>query len=328
MGLKVDGGTRRPAVLVLGLAVLSIAALKVGTLRASSPDRMDGAWPIDISLEGSLQNPAWSPDGDALVFTCFRDGYNQGPADIFIYEFDTNRVRPLVMDGSVNVNLPGSTWNAINGLITFSSDRGAHDEIYTIPADGSPGSEVQLTDRADRMAYEPSFSPDGQQVVFESHPLDVEEQGVITIYALDGSNGYRVLIPQTADCRQPNWSSRGDIVYQCLDRNRWDLWINDLQVTDGEGDKTDASFSYDGEWVVYSSDQWEMEFASLFVLNIGGGPSRRITHSDGYDGAPSWSPDGDRIAFESSPGDPDESDGTTLWVIDISKLVFSSSKTN
>jgi TolB protein len=327
MGFSVERRSIRMVALVLGLALLSIAAVKTGAVRAFSLDRSDRAWPLEIPLEGSLQNPAWSPDGQALVFTRFRDGYNQGPADLFIYDFDTNSVRPLVMDGSVNVNLPGSAWSSANGFITFSSDRGEHDEIYIISAEDGPGDEVQLTSRENRMAYEPAFSRDGRQVVFETHPLDVEGQGVITIFALTGDEGYQQLTSPPNDCRQPNWSSRGDIVFQCMDQDRWDLWVNNQRVTNGEGDKTDASFSYDGLWIVFSSDQQELEYANLFILPVEGGRVRRITYFEGYDGAPSWSPSGDRIAFESYPGDPDDSAGTTLWVIDVSKFVFFYNKT-
>lgn len=311
---------------VLGFCFLIVAIHGACGASRSIQGRMDGARPIDIPLDGSLQNPAWSPNGELLLFTRFRDGYNLGPADLFIYDFETETVRPLVMEGHANVNLPGSAWSAVADFITFSSDRGQHDEIYLMQPDSVQGNEIQLTRRIDQMAYEPSFSPDGLQVVFESHPLEVEGQGVITIFALDGSGGYRPITPSSADCRQPNWAATGDMVYQCLDQGRWDLWVNGQQVTFGTGDKTDASFSSDGQWIVYSSDQNEMEHANLFALSIDGGQARRLTYHDGYDGAPSWSPTGNQIAFEACSGDPDESGATTLWIIDLSKWIFSTNK--
>jgi len=92
---------------------------------------------------------------------------------------------------------------------------------------------------------------------------------------------------------------------------------NHRKVTSGHGDKTDASFSPHGEWIVYSSDEEGIEFANLFIIPFSGGNSIRVTHYGGYDGAPSWSPDGNRIAFESYPADPDGSSGTTIWIIDV-----------
>jgi TolB protein len=47
--------------------------------------------------------------------------------------------------------------------------------------------------------------------------------------------------------------------------------------------------------------------ATLFVVSKDGGQPIRVTDQSGYLGAPSWSPDGRFIAFETSPGDPDGS---------------------
>ena len=72
--------------------------------------------------------------------------------------------------------------------------------------------------------------------------------------------------------------------------------------------------------IVFSSDEGRLEFANLFIIPVSGGNSTRITFYNGYDGAPSWSPDGTKVAFESYQGDPDDSAGTTLWIIEISVL--------
>ncbi|HQE83177.1 MAG TPA: hypothetical protein PLM14_09270 [Candidatus Hydrogenedentes bacterium] len=297
---------------------LSIAML----LSCNEGERGDAAVQLQVPVTGSLQNPAWSPDATQLVFTRFIGGYNAEPADLMVVDAGTLAVRVLVSDGSANVNLPGLCWNGFTNQVVFSSSREPHDEVYAIDADGSPGDEEQVTDRPAHMAYEPSFSPDGESVVFESHLLDVEDNGVIMRYDLDGSDDYVALTAPEDDSRQPNWSPRGDrIVYQRLENGQWDLWVmnpdgsDGEQITTGSGDKTDASFSSDGEWIVYSSDEGGLEFANLFVVPLSGGAGTRVTYSKGYDGAPSWSPDGGRIAFESYPGDPDDSPGTALWTI-------------
>ena len=289
--------------------------------------REDCAWKVGVSESGSIQNPAWSPDGTEILFTRFRSGYNEGPADLLIINLDTTSIKTLVSDGSGNINLPGSSWNPISHKIVFASTRDPHDEIYIIGDNGKTGDEIRVTDRSSEVAYEPSFSPDGQWVVFESHQLDVEGYGVITKYKIDGSQTYQPLTDETDDCRQPNWSPAGNrILYQKFFEDQWDIWVMNIdgsgkkRVTSGNGDKTDASFSPDGKWIVYSSDEGDLKFANLFIIPVSGGESIRITqYKNGYDGAPSWSTDGTKIAFESFQGDPDEFEGKSLWIIDVPK---------
>ena len=283
--------------------------------------RHDNATKLNIPVSGSLQNPAFSPDGDAVVFTRFRNGYNEEPADIFIFNIENSKIDTLVMDGSANVNLPGSCWNSQNESIVFSSSREPHDEIYLIDDNGNPGDEIKITERSDYMAYEPTFSPDGEWIVFESHPVDVENKGVIMKHKLDNSIAYQALTDENDDCRQPNWSPSGNyILFQKYESGQWDIWImkpdgsNKKKVTSGEGDKTDACFTNDGEFIIYSSDS-DLEFANIYIIAINGGNPERLTNYEGYDGAPSISQDESKIVFESYGGDPDDSDGTSLWML-------------
>jgi TolB protein len=297
--------------------------------KATPPDlqREDGALRVSIHLDGSLQNPQWSPDSHSLLFTRFRGGYNVEPADLFIVDLGSGNSRVLVSEGSENVNLPGSSWNPLTGRIAFSSSREPHDEIYVVDDDGIRGDEVKITDRADLVAYEPSLSPDGQWIVFESHQLDVDDNGIIVKYKVDRTRPYQDLTDPHDDCRQPNWSPGGDqILYQKFSAGQWDIWTmnsdgtHHQKLTNGPGDKTDASFSPDGQWIVYSSNEFGIEYANLFITPASAGNAIQLTEHEGYDGAPSWSPDGKKVAFESYPGDPDASSGTTLWIIDVPVL--------
>ncbi len=300
----------------------SVGAEDVVVETAVSTTRPDGAIQLNIPLDGSLQNGAWSPDSSQLLFTNFRGGYNIEPADLHIFTLGDETITMLVNDGSGNINLPGSAWNKVTNQITFSSSREPHDEIYAIYDGGDANDEWQITSRDDFVSYEPSFSPDGEWVLFESHPVDVEGDGVITTYKLDDTQPYHPLTAIGDDCRQPNWSPANDLLlYQKLSGGQWDIWLmapdgtGQRQLTTGEGDKTDASFSPDGKWIVYSADEGELEFANLFILATDGGQPIRLTTFDGYDGAPSWSSDGRYISFESAADDPDEAGATTLWKI-------------
>ncbi|MCX6334681.1 MAG: hypothetical protein NT092_10315 [Bacteroidia bacterium] len=61
----------------------------------------------------------------------------------------------------------------------------------------------------------------------------------------------------------------------------------------------------------------DLEFANIYKVLIEGGSPERLTNYEGYDGAPSVSSDGNKLVFESYGGDPDDSDGTCIWITEL-----------
>jgi len=317
--------------LFLVFLMLSLSACKGIDIRNGGSDddndaieRLDDAVQLDIDLSGSLQNPAFINGGESIVFTRFRDGYNEGASDLFIYNLDTKTLQPLIFDGKNNVNIPGSVWDDTSNTIVFSSDKDAHDEIFIISDTGSTGDETQLTNRDDKQSFEPTFSPDGNWVVFESHNINTTINGVITKFKVDGSSEYIDLTSSAGDSRQPNWSPHGNkILYQKIESGNWVIWVmdddgtNHQRITNINEDNTDASFSFDGQWIYYSSENNNVELANIYRIFATGGEPRRITNYSGYDGAPSISPDDTTVVFESADEEPEDSEGTTLWMIDL-----------
>ena len=287
-------------------------------------NRKDDAVLLNIDLPGSIQNPAFSPDGKTIVFTHFRNGYNAPPSDLYTFNLETHELKPLMVDGNSNVNLPGTCWNASVNSIVFSSDKEPHDEIYIISDTGLSGDEVRITKRKDRMAFEPTFSPDGKWIVFESHKLDEEKNGVITKYKHDGTSDFINLTKPGEDCRQPNWSPAGDkILYQKKEKSQWDIWIMNTdgsekkKITNFNGNKTDAVFTPDGQNIIFSLENENIELSDICKISLSDNVLIKLTDFDGYEGAPAISPDGSKLIFESSAIDPDKSEGTTLWLLDL-----------
>jgi TolB protein len=327
------------ALIVVAATALSVTMLS-GLLAQGTEQkqRPDGVQELAIPADGSLQNAAWSPDGAQIMFTRFRSGYNKSPADILIFDLRTKALRTLVEDGHTNVSSPGSSWNARTGRIVFSSTRSDHDEIFSIASQGRSEAQ-QLTSDNKYMSYEPSMSPDGQSVVFESHVVNEEGNGRLRLLRL-GASGPEELTDADEDCRQPNWSPAGNvIIYQKKDNDQWDLWIYDIsskqhrRLTQGDGDKTDATFSPDGRWVLYSADNSDLKHASLFATSLDGARTFQVTNGGVYDGAASWSPDGKTIVFESAavrPAPPgwhlkkivQPEGSTSLWKISTPDVLY------
>jgi TolB protein len=117
-----------------------------------------------------------------------------------------------------------------------------------------------------------------------------------------------------------------------------------LQLTDIRGDEQDASWSPDGDYVVFAYTIHGS--GDLFVMDSSGGQPLRLTDSRADDAHPVWSPDGRSIAFVSNRDGDWELyvldlyrqkltqltsngawDGFPAWSPDSQRLVFASDRT-
>ncbi|HEV3114098.1 MAG TPA: hypothetical protein VGY99_26730, partial [Candidatus Binataceae bacterium] len=153
-------------------------------------------------------------------------------------------------------------------------------------------------------------------------------KGRVTLFDI-ARNQYTDLTAADDDCRQPNWSPRGDyILYQKHTGSRWDIWLYDVKTKRHwsataaiAGDKTDATFSPDGRYILYSGEVPGRGGESLLALPVEGGRPVPITQAAGYHGAPSWSPDGGYVAMEASTHAPDGTAGTHLIITPVQKTL-------
>ncbi len=301
--------------------------------------RSDGAEQLFIpNPPTSAQNPAFSPDGKRLVFTLFEQGYNDGPAGLYLLDLATLEVSRLTpKEDQDNVNLPGSAWinppsllsngyeTAKGGMIVFASDRMDADDLWMISPDGSDLHRI-TTHNGEPWYIEPSWSPDGQWIVFEARqPRFNGDGGLGQIWKVhhDGTD-LNHLTTGDYDDRQPNWSPTGDrILFQRREvpDGNWEIFTispdgsHVRNVTSTPYNDTDASWSPDGEFIVYSSDHGGLSVPNLFIIPAAGGTPTRLTYDETHeDGAPSWSPDGKWVVFESHLGQSEET-STGIWRI-------------
>jgi Tol biopolymer transport system component len=158
------------------------------------------------------------------------------------------------------------------------------------------GSEDTSLTSSDQHGY-PSFSPDGQRIVFHHHGQD-------TLYVInrDGSDERGI-----AQGQYPAWSPTGDqIAYRgCVGGGKCGLILanadgsNPTRLTTHANDAA-PRWSPNGGQIVFHSDRdgnWE-----IYVINSDGSWLRRITRNPTTDVMPVWSPDGLRIGFRSDRG--------------------------
>jgi len=187
-------------------------------------------------------------------------------------------------------------------------------DIYYQRAEG--GNPIDLTSDNPDDDYEPSISPDGQQVAFRS------ERGGGGIFVM-GATGESVRRLTTFGFN-PSWSPDGlkiafateDIQNPLARSSVSQLWV--VTASSGQtaritaGDAVQPSWSPDGKRIVYWAVQRPGSKRCLFTIPAAGGKAIQLNDDRFVNWGPAWSSDGKAIYFSSN-----RSGSMNLWRLEL-----------
>ena len=211
------------------------------------------------------------------------------------------RIATVNADGTglVKFSVSGSdpSWSPDHSKIVFTTGRG----ILIMNADGS-GLRGLTGVQGDR---EPSFTPDGQKVVFVE---DAAKQSDIVSVNLDGSNRQVLLRTPTAAETSPRFSPDGKkLAYMRTRKNATELVVLDLTtnihtvVASPANRFGSESWSPDSKRLAFSAGLFNTTCA-IAIVDANG--ANRKNFPSGVNGCfhPTWSPDGTELAFTTPTG--------------------------
>lgn len=174
--------------------------------------------------------------------------------------------------------------------------------VAVMDADGS--NHKYLT-AGDTIAVTPRLSPDGSLLAFVSFSGG---QPHVRLLDLD-SDEQRPLGPQGTASFAPRFSPDGRrVVFSMAQGSNSDIFIADVdgggvpqRLTTAPGVDTSPAFSPDGRRIVFESDRSGSQ--QIYVMGADGSGQRRISFGRAQYAAPSWSGEGDLIAFTRIAGD-------------------------
>ena len=224
--------------------------------------RPDGDGLMRLTSEkGGYTNPSWSPNARRVVFASNRDAL--GNFDIYIFNLEDRGIQKVV-------DLPGPdlgpAWSPDGGKIAFQAQKDNRDrwDIYTVNLDGTGLQNLTNSPSSDEA---PDWSPDGRRIAFQSR-----QGNNIDIFLMDSDGSNRV------------------------------------RLTDFNGvQNIHPAWSPDGSRIAFASNRHQPQVRNqfpeceIYTMDSDGTMVRRLTLGASSTVAffsPTWSPDGQRIAFE------------------------------
>ena len=260
---------------------------------------------VSLFIQMQIAVNGYASRSTKIAFASGRDGNEE----IYVMDGDGRNQRRVTVNPATD-GLPA--WSPDGKKIAFVSNRNNvnkdYMQIWVIDADGK--NPIRLTDGL-QDAY-PDWSPDGTKIVYDAH-LHPDEHHVapagITVMDADGKDK-RLL---TREGAHPTWSpdSKRIAFISAVDV------INHVFVMDADGRnrtqlthdfvrKRLPSWSHDGKRIAYVGSN------VIWVMDSDGENQRQLTQIITEE-HPTWSPQSDAIAFQSSRKDRE----LGIYVVDV-----------
>lgn len=285
------------------------SALLLLALTATAAVAQQPAQKKNITLKDMLALPTYggyqiSPDGGKVLFTRTDRELKEYATTAHIWLHDLGNARTIQLTSSPRGE--GNPRFLPDGRIAFTSNRDGRNAWYAISPNG--GEAVKLVEGGDSIPTGGTFSRDGKRLVFteQTERLDKKEWD------------------EKVKKKDDGYYAEKKLTYT-------HIWVYDLdakkkkQITNGNSDNQGPSFSPDAKWIAFTSNRsgttardanWSNN-NDLFVMSADGGEPRQLTTNPGPDNGPSFSPDGQWIAYSSSDFKNNSADQSDVKVISV-----------
>ena len=220
-----------------------------------------------------------------------------GAADLdpdgYVVAVDGGTGLPLGINGSVNLNVKAGTRTvALGGVAANCAVMSPNPATVTMTAGDSVRTAFQVS--CALLAIRPIAFSSNRNVSTNIYAMNADGSGVVQLTY--GTPDYHLRDAS------PAWSPDGTKIafWSTRDGDYWEVWAINADGTGLTRLTSSPRLFFDPAPIVWSPDGGRMAavFADeIYVLDADGSSLVNVTNSPAADGGPTWSPDGNKIAF-------------------------------
>jgi dipeptidyl aminopeptidase/acylaminoacyl peptidase len=245
-----------------------------------------------------VSDPQLSPDGASVAYVVAwvdPDDHTRYRSQIMLVPFDGSAPPRALTAGKYRDTAP--RWSPDGCSLAFLSNRDAQRaQLFVLPMAG--GEARQLT-TVKRGAGAPVWSPDSERLAFAAK-VDIAD-----IASQEGQSDEPGKPPRVKIITRVHHKADGEGFLEALHTHLFVLNVQTSaepkQITDGDWDDTDPTWSPDGSLLAFISNRERDRDLSMlndvWAVPAAGGRARRLTRHRGQAATPVFSPDGRQVAY-------------------------------
>jgi TolB protein len=264
----------------------------VYTLRLTGKDKYDQDIQETITVivkngenGGNGGNPL--PSSSMIVYTSDIDG----DYEIYMMKADGTEIKQLTNNFAQDIQ---PIWSPDGKFIAFSSNRDDNilfcSDIIIMRADGSAQNNITNTWGVNE--YNAIWSLDSKKIAFLS-----DFDGKWYVINIDGTNWRPWNSNDNLNDYAYPWVFNDNELKEDLSSGNYEIYLNPhgsgnwTNLTNNWANDRYPSWSYDGNYIVFSSDRDLGNFISeIYIMDANGSNQRRLTYNSADDSQPCWSP--------------------------------------